>query len=388
MVQHSRRVATLAATVGILAVALLPSAAHADTTIDGPIDLGTAAPFSVLGASTVTNTGPSVLNGDLGLSPQTSITGFPPGIVNGTIHPTDAVAAQAQIDLTTAYNVAASLSPTATGLGDLVGQSLTPGVYSGGALSLTGALTLAGTAESVWVFQAASTLTIATGSIITITGGASACNVFWQIGSSATIQGGAQFVGTVMAAESITAETAATIAGRLLASNGAVTLDTNTITAPEGCEPGTVSTSPTITSEAPPLGTPGDDYSYTVTASGTPAPSFTVSSGSLPSGLTLDAATGAITGVPTTPGDYDFDVTVSNGTAPDDTASYTVTIAAAASPAPVASPSAGAGAVPAGARLAESGVVNAPTGIVSLALISLGLAFVFFARHRVARRRG
>jgi hypothetical protein len=393
MIQRPRRLVTLVTAATILAVVLLPSAAHADTTIDGPINLGTATPFSVLGASTVTNTGPSVLNGDLGLSPQTSITGFPPGIVNGTIHPTNAVAAQAQIDVTTAYNVAASLTPTATGLGDLVGQSLTPGVYSGGALSLTGALTLAGTAESVWVFQAASTLTIATGSIITITGGASACNVFWQIGSSATIQGGAQFVGTVMAAESITAETAATIAGRLLARNGAVTLDTNTITAPEGCEPGTVSTSPTITSEAPPTGTTGDDYSYTVTASGTPAPSFAVSTGSLPSGLTLDNATGAITGVPTTPGDYDFDITVSNGTAPDDTAGYTVTIAAAASPAPVVSPGtgtgAGAGAAPGtGPRLAESGVVTAPTGIVSLALISLGLAFVFFARHRVARRRG
>lgn len=390
MVQPSRRLTVCVAIASVLTVAFLPSAAHADTTIDGPIDLGTADPFSVLGASTVTNTGPSVLNGDLGLSPQTSITGFPPGIVTGTIHPTDAVAAQAQIDLTTAYNVAAGLTPTASGLGDLTGQSLTPGVYSGGALSLSGALALAGTAESVWVFQAASTLTVDTGAIITVTGGASACNVFWQIGSSATIRGGAQFVGTVMAAASITAETAATIEGRLLARTGAVTLDTNTITAPQGCEAGTVSTSPTITSDVPPPATAGGDYSHTVTATGTPTPTFTVSSGSLPPGLTLDAATGSITGVPTTPGDYDVDITASNGTAPDDTVGYTIVVAESAAVAPSPSPSGttSAAAAPTGPRLADSGAGDAPTGILSLTLVALGLAFLFFSRHRAARRHG
>lgn len=121
-------------------------AASAETVIDGPVDLGTASTYGVLGASAVTNTGPSVINGDLGLSPGTSITGFggaPNGVVNGTTHQTDAAAAQAQRDTTTAYDVAASLSPTQTGLTELNGLSLSPGVYSGGALALAdnGALT-------------------------------------------------------------------------------------------------------------------------------------------------------------------------------------------------------------------------------------------------------
>ncbi len=202
-------------------VAVTTSAASAATVIDGPVDLGTAATYGVLGASAVTNTGPTVVNGELGVSPGTSITGFgaaPNGVVTGTVHQTDAAAAQAQQDTTTAYDVAASLTPTRTGLTELNGLSLTPGVYSGGALQLadTGALTLAGSAESVWVFQAASTLTIGSGTRITITGGASSCNVFWQVGSSATIGTGAQFQGTVLAQQSVTATTGATVQGRLL----------------------------------------------------------------------------------------------------------------------------------------------------------------------------
>src|SRR3954468_20422721 len=142
---------------GLLALgsaALIAAPASAGTTIDGPVDLGTAAGFSVLGAAAVTNTGPSVLDGDLGVSPQTSITGFPPGIVGGTIH-VDPAAAQAQADTGTAYDVAASLSPTASGITDLVGYDPVPGVYSGDALTLSGHLTLNGDANSVWVFQAA-----------------------------------------------------------------------------------------------------------------------------------------------------------------------------------------------------------------------------------------
>ncbi len=180
------------------------TSASAATVIDGPIDLGTAATYGVLGASAVTNTGPTVVNGDLGLSPGTSIAGFgaaPNGTVNGTVHQTDAAATQAQQDTTTAYNVAASLTPVQTGLTELNGLSLTPGVYSGGALALAdaGELTLAGSAESVWVFQTASELTIGSGSRIIITGGASSCNVFWQVGSSATLGTAAQFQGTVLA---------------------------------------------------------------------------------------------------------------------------------------------------------------------------------------------
>lgn len=379
MIHASIRVILTATAAGILAIAVLPTgAASADTTIDGPVGLGTAESYSVLGASTVTNTGPSVLGGDLGLSPGSAITGFPPGIVSGTIHATDEVAAQAQVDLTTAYGVAASLTPTTTGVGDLTGSSLTPGVYSGGEVSLTGELTLEGAAESVWVFQAASTLTIASGSLITVTGGASACNVFWQVGTSATIQPGAQFVGTVMAGESVTAQTGATITGRLLARTGAVTLDTNTIIASTGCGSGSVSVSPEFTSQTPPAGTEGDEYTYTVAASGTPAPTFTVTSGGLPPGLVLDEETGVISGTPTAPGTYEFEITASNGTAPDAVTAYSIMIAAAALIVDAPTPT------PVAPALAVSGSDD-PSLLLPAIVVSFGLALVFFARHRSCR---
>ncbi|MFZ4894689.1 ice-binding family protein [Plantibacter sp. Mn2098] len=366
--------------LGITAVLATGGAAGAATTIDGPVDLGSAASFSVLGGESVTNTGPSVLAGDLGVSPGTSITGFPPGIIGGTQHPTDAVAAQAQADALVAYNTAGSLTPSTSGLADLTGLSLTPGVYSGGALSLSGDLTLAGTAESVWVFQAASTLTIATGARILLTGGASACNVFWRVPSSATIQGGAQFVGTVLASESITAVTGATIEGHLLASNASVTLDTNVITAPTGCAatPGTVTTSPEVQASIPPTGTVGTPYSFPATATGSPAPTYTVT-GTLPGGLQIDAATGVISGTPTTVGTFTFTVTASNGAAPDVTTEYTITIAAVA-----AQPIVSAG-TPDAARLPETGFAGGALLWASGVLVLLGGAFVVF--RAVSRRR-
>jgi hypothetical protein len=386
-----RGAAAIALVVGIGLAALPAASASADVTIDGPINLGTATAFGVLGASTVTNTGPSNITGDLGLSPGTSITGFPPGIVLGTIEPTTAVATQAQADLTKAYNVAASLTPTTTGLSDLVGLSLTPGVYSGPTLSLSGDLTLAGTAQSVWVFQTDSTLVTASASRILLTGGATACNVFWKVSSSATLGTASQFVGTVMANQSITANTSATVQGRLLADNGAVTLDSNVITRPVGCADASttvVLVSPTITSGAPTataaVGTP---YTSTITASGTPTASFRVSAGSLPTGLTLDATTGLISGTPTTAGSYTFTVTASNGVAPDTSAAYTVTVAAAAAVpgAPVAVPGAptAPGAQPvvginaatpraAVGELAATGADLTPILVLSVLLLALG----------------
>lgn len=246
-----------------LALCVLPAtAAYADIVIDGPIDLGSADTYGVLGFSTVTNTGPTVVTGDVGLYSGTSITGFPPGVVvGGAMHLTDAHAQQAQIDNTTAYNVAASLTPTATSPVELAGESLTPGVYSGGALLLSdnGVLTLDGSAASVWVFQASSSLTIGSATSIVMTGGASPCNVFWQVGSSATLGTTADFVGTILALESITATTNATVAGRLFAQTGAVTLDSNIITAPLSCPPAGVvtdTTPPVVTAPVVPPVTP------------------------------------------------------------------------------------------------------------------------------------
>lgn len=347
---HGRRFLLTGAALGAVMALSLGGAlgTQAATRIDGPVNLGTAADFGVLGASAVTNTGPTVVNGDVGISPDTSITGFgglPDGVVNGTIHQTDAVAALAQQDTTTAYNVAASLTPTETGLDELTGLSLSPGVYSGGELLLSnnGTLTLAGSAESVWVFQAASTLTIGSGTQIIITGGASACNVFWQVGSSASIGTTAQFQGTVLALASITATTGAVITGRLLARTAAVTLDTNTITASTGCPPpGTVTetAAPVITSETPTDATAETPYSHTVTASGTPAPTFTVTSGSLPEGLTLDEVTGEISGTPSARGTSTFTITADNGEAPAATATYELRVAPAAAAPPTETDSA------------------------------------------------
>jgi uncharacterized repeat protein (TIGR01451 family) len=197
--------------------------------------LGTEQSFAVLGGSTVTNTGTSVITGNLGLSPGTSITGFPPGIVTGETHATDAVALQAQTDTTATYIDLAGQACDTTISADLGGRTLTPGVYcSGSSMGLTGALTLdaGGDPSAAWVFQMGSTLTTAVNSSVVLTNGADACNVFWQVGSSATLGTTTSFVGNIFALTSITLNNGASVSGRVLARNGAVTLDNNVITAP------------------------------------------------------------------------------------------------------------------------------------------------------------
>lgn len=219
-----------------------------------PVGLGTATSFAVLAASTVTNTGPTVISGDLGVSPGGAVTGFPPGTVsNGTIHAANAVAMQAQSDLTTAYNDAAGRTADVTVTADLGGQVLGPGVYRGATtLGLTGTLTLdaQGDAGAVFIFQAGSTLTTASASSVVLVNGADACNVFWQIGESATLGTFSTFVGTIMAQASITATTGVTVTGRLLARAAAVTLDSNTVTRPSCAAPVTTTTTTTTTTVA------------------------------------------------------------------------------------------------------------------------------------------
>jgi len=265
---------SLALTVAMAAIAAVGVGPAAAAT--APVGLGTAGSFAVLAGSTVTNTGPSVINGDLGVRPGTSITGFPPGLVNGTQHSADAVALQAQKDLTIAYNDAAGRAPTATVTADLGGQTLVAGVYTGTTLSLTGTLTLdaQGNPNAVFIFQSAKTLITASASRIVLINGADPCNVFFQVGSSATLGTNSVFVGTILALTSITANTGATVAGRLLARNGAVTLDSNTITRPNcsvasTTSTSTTSTSPTSTTSTSPTSTTSTSSSTTTSSSST-----------------------------------------------------------------------------------------------------------------------
>jgi hypothetical protein len=197
-----------------------------------PLNLGTAATYAVLAGSTVTNTGPTILDGDLGLSPGSAVTGSP--TVTGVTNVANPAAVQAQNDLTTAYNAAAAAASTAAAAGDLALVSpLGPGVYtSTSSLSvLSGNLVLTGTSADVFIFQMVSTLTIGSGRAI-ILQGVDPCNVIWQVGSSATIRTGAAFSGTILALTDIVLETGATASGRMLARNGQVTLDTNSVSVP------------------------------------------------------------------------------------------------------------------------------------------------------------
>jgi len=196
------------------------------------IDLGTAESFSVLAGSGITNTGPTIITGDVGSFPTTTQTGFGSVTLTGTNHAGDGVTQSAKTDLTTAYNNAAAQGPTLPIVADLWGQTLTPGVYnSASSIGLTGTLTLDGGGDpnAIFVFQAGSTLTTASSSVINLVNGTQPCNVFWQIGSSATLGTNSTFRGNILALTSVTLTTGATVNGRILAQNGAVTLDTNTI---------------------------------------------------------------------------------------------------------------------------------------------------------------
>lgn len=216
---------------------------------EAPVGLGTAESFAVLAGAGVTNTGPSVISGDLGTSPTPAVTGFPPGVViGGTIHAADAVAAGAQADLVTAYNDAAGRAPTTApfpGPTDLGGLTLGPGVYkSPTSFAITGTLTLdaQGDPAAVFIFQAGSTLITAVDSRVVLVNPASACNVFWQVGSSATLGVDSTFVGTILSLTSISVGTDATVLGRLLARNASTTLDTNAVTRPPCAPPATTTT--------------------------------------------------------------------------------------------------------------------------------------------------
>jgi Ice-binding-like len=251
-----RRFAGLAVLM-TLALAAIPVTAQASA-----VNLATAGPFVVLGGSAVTNTGPSVLNGELGVAPGTSLTGFGlPALVNGATHDNDAVAAQAQGDLTTAYGVAAG-QPIPLG-NDLTGtnlgsRSLTAGAYRfSSSAQLTGQLTLnaQGNPNAQFVFVIGSALTTASASSVILTNGASPCNVYWKVGSSATLGSTTAFVGNLMVLSDISLNNGVTVNGRVLARNGQISL-INDVLHNDGCATGSSST-PSETGSGGGTTTPG-----------------------------------------------------------------------------------------------------------------------------------
>jgi hypothetical protein len=203
-----------------------------------PISLGSASTFAILAGSGISNTGATTqVNGDVGTSPTGTVTGLPPAQVNGTIHAADAIAAQAKIDLLAAYNDAVSRSVGSQTLpGNLGGLTFTPGLYTNSTSVLIsgGDVTrdAQGDPNAVFIFKMGSTLTTGPGSQVILSGGAKASNVYWQVGSSATLDTTTIFKGNILAAISITLKTGAKLDGRALTQTGAVTLDTNTITVP------------------------------------------------------------------------------------------------------------------------------------------------------------
>ena len=260
-----------------LAIGMLAFGSTAFAASPTTVGLGTAAPFAILaGTPDVTNTGPSTINGDLGIHPAVAVTGFPPGTVNGTIHAGDAVALQAKSDLVLAYNDAAGRPVTSVvAAGALGGQTLVGGVYNAGGvtLNLTGTLTLDGQndPDSVWIFQATSDLITASSSTVTFINGGQPCNVFWQVTSSATLGSNSTFVGTILALTSITMASGVSMAGRALARNGEVTLINDSITRPT-C----ATTSPTTGPNAGPSVPPTETLASTAAPTSGPDPIIVV----------------------------------------------------------------------------------------------------------------
>jgi len=244
--------------VGTAAMLLLWGAGTASGAVE-PVPLGTADSFVVLAGQAVTATGANTLNGDLGIYPGKSLTGGSTITITGAEQIADAVALQAQSDLTTAYLNAAGQVPATNITADVGGgRTLTAGIYKANdTLNLTGSLTLnaEGNPDALFVFQADSDLIVGSGASVNLINDAQWCNVFWQVTSSATIGSGASFSGSILALSSITLADGATVEGRALARNGAVTLISNTFTTP-ACTTGSAveaspSATPTPTPEAP-----------------------------------------------------------------------------------------------------------------------------------------
>lgn len=351
--------ALAAGAVCFVVVGLVATSAGPAQAADARVGLGTTASFAVLAGSTVTNTGPSILTGSLGLSPGSAVTGFPPGVVlGGTKLIGNAAATTAKNDLVTAYNDAAG-RPSAADVTDedLGGLTLTPGVYEASTtMALTGTLTLnaQGNPDAVFIFKAGTSLVTATGSRVQFVNGGSSCNVFWKVGSSATLGSTTHFVGTILALTSASLGTAATVEGRVLARNGAVTLDSNVITAP-GC----------ATSTPPASGSATGTATATATASG---------SGTSTSGGSLGTSTE--TASPFGPGDDDSASAGSSTTAVPSTGSQ--------SPSPTVTPSSPA--IPRDHPRTGSGLPQDSSGLPFFGLAGVAAAAALAAGALSGRR--
>lgn len=267
----TRRLTALRGSLAVGLAAVLVSVGAGTANAAGTaIPLGDAYTFAVLAGQGVTATGTNVLNGDLGTWPNPSITGPGTITVNGTNHGDGPVSAQAQIDLTSAYVNAAGQGPTQPIAAGLDGLTLTPDVYNHASqLLLSGGeliLDAQGDPNAVWVFQSDGDIVVEANSQVTLINGAQACNVYWQATSSASFNTDVNFVGTVMALTSITAATGGDFTGRLLARNGSVTLDSNTVTvAPCATAPaGTIQTGDGSTAATTGAGASNADMAWVV----------------------------------------------------------------------------------------------------------------------------
>ena len=358
--------------------------------------LGSAANFQVLGGSTVTNTGATVVAGELGTSPGTTITGFPPGIVTegGKTHMGDALALQAQNDVTLAYNSSAG-QPCNTHLAgqELGGQTLTPDVYCFSSLAqLTGQLVFdaQGNAAAVWIIQIPGGLSTASNSSVIVTNGGGVCNVFWIVGESATIGAGSAFAGNVLALTSITMATGASLSGRAFARNGAVTLDSNNISKP-----------PCAQAPAPtPVPAPSHvSVDYQCANDGRVVVSVGLTAGVIVSGLGEDITSAAGTGSNPivrylSPGHYEWRATPPAGSLMDvDHGVVDKTCSAPAIPTatlvPVVAPTIVPTGMPVALPISGADLRNdAPQftsvslGLLSLGFLSLGFGLILFALRR------
>jgi type VI secretion system secreted protein VgrG len=365
-------------TLVFAAVLSLPSRAGA---AEDPILLGTASDYSVLAGSTVTNTGPTTLGESLGLHPGSATPGFPPGLVGGARHVADAKARQAKTDLKNAWNDAGSRATTTGVAGDLVGRTLLPGVYtSSGPLAVSGALTLnaLGNPRSVFIFRIAKTLITASASRVLMTNGAQACNVWWQVGSSATLGTHSSFIGTVMAMASVTVTTGVRVEGRALARSGAVTLDTDTFVSP-GCDLTTGSSAAGSSSASSTSGT----GTSTATTGGTTTTGSTSGTGTT-AGTGTTGSTGPASGTTTAPVRGVLGSSPARTTMPGPSAT-TPSTPGESSSASTTGPSHG-NTTQTTVRLSRTGQLVGQLILGSLLLLGLGAALLTLGRRRAASR--